>query len=79
MGMKIKYIKTDTGKIIMFSELMQHSEFKHMTPVSAGFVSIGINKHGNPSCTCYGESVSLGLVSDPDDTDIARFQFGLID
>lgn len=76
MMMKVKYIKTKRDEIIMFSEIMQHSDFKHKEPVSAGFVSFGINENGNPTCKCYGNSISLGLSSEENDTDLARFQFG---
>lgn len=76
--MKVKYIKTKRDEIIMFSEIMQHSHFKDMHPVSAGFVSFGTNEDGNPTCKCYGSSISLGLSSEDNDTDLARFQFGFI-
>lgn len=71
---RVKYIKTKTNQIIVFSELQQHSEFREFNPVSAGFISIGIGKHGNPDCTCYGESISLGLKSAVDDTRLAKRQ-----
>ena len=75
--MKTKYIKTKDNEIIMFGEIMLHSEFKHMNPVSAGFVSFGLNEEGNPTCRCYGESISLGLFSDEEeDTKLAKSQFG---
>lgn len=62
---RVKYIRTESHQIIVFGEGIEHSRFEHMNPVSAGFISIGINKNGNPSCTCYGESVSLGIDSCP--------------
>ena len=68
MYLKQKYVKTKIGNIIVFSEMMQHSEFKKFEPTSAGFISIGIGNDGNPSCTCYGESVSLKLKSHEEDT-----------
>jgi hypothetical protein len=43
------------------------------------FVSFGKDKSGNPTCTCYGESISLGLKSDEEDTKLARIQFGFLD
>ena len=47
---------------------------------SVGFISFGINKHENPTCSCYGESVSLGLKSNPEeDTEIAKRQLNMID
>lgn len=75
---KIKYIKTESNEIIMFGEIMLHSEFKHMNPVSAGFVSFGLNENGHLTCSCYGGSISLGLSSDEEeDTRLAKQQFGL--
>lgn len=71
---KVKYIKTKDNKIIVFSELQQHIEFKHFEPISAGFISIGIGNDRNPDCTCYGESISLGLKSMEDDTQLAKQQ-----
>ena len=48
-----------------------------MNPISAGFISFGINEEGNPTCSCYGESISLGLKSDEEeDTFLAQSQLG---
>lgn len=77
--MRTKYIKTKKKEIIMFGEIIQHSTFKNMEPISAGFVSFGLDSLGNPTCTCYGESISLGIKSDEEDTKLARFQFGFLD
>lgn len=73
--MKVKYIRTKDNKIIVFSELLEHSQFKMFEPVSAGFISIGaLNKH-EPDCTCYGESFSLNLKADEEyDTQLAKKQ-----
>lgn len=74
---KTKYIKTKNREIIMFGEIIQHSSFSNRQPISAGFVSFGIDKQGNPTCKCYGKSISLGLESEEEDTRLARMQFGL--
>ena len=80
MYLKQKYIITSNKVIIVFPELLQHSEFKDFNPTSAGFISFGVNKEGNPSCSCYGESISLGLVSNPEeDTKIAKKQLDMLD
>jgi hypothetical protein len=77
---RTKYIITEHNEIIVFPELFQHSDFRHFKPKSAGFISFGINKEGNPSCSCYGESISLGLKSDPEnDTKIAKRQLNMLD
>lgn len=76
-----KYVKTKDGDIIVFSETIQHSNFKNWNPVSAGFIMFYIDKEtGNPNCKCYGESISLGLKSNPEeDTKRARYQLGMRD
>lgn len=76
MKMKTKYIKTKNKEIIMFGEIIQHSSFKNREPLSAGFISFGLDSLGNPTCTCYGYSTSLDLESDEEDTELARLQFG---
>ena len=63
---RVKYIVTKDKEVVVFGELMQHSDFRHFDPISAGFISIGVNKDGNPTCSCYGRSVSLGIDSDPE-------------
>jgi hypothetical protein len=80
MYLKTKYVVTEDGIIIVFPELIQHSDFKHFNPTSAGFISIGVNKEGNPTCSCYGKSVSLGLESNPEeDTKLAKKQLNMLD
>ena len=69
-----KYIKTKNDEIITFSQLLQHSEFKNFEPKSAGFISIGKDKDGKVSCECFGESFSLDLNSDYEDTNLAKIQ-----
>ena len=77
---KVKYVITGNNEIIVFSELIQHSEFRRFNPISAGFISFGVNKQGNPTCSCYGESVSLSLISRPlEDTIIAKRQLNMLD
>lgn len=78
--LKTKYVLTKDRVIIVFSELLQHKEFESFNPISAGFISFGVNKEGNPTCSCYGESISLGLQSDPErDTKIAKMQLNMLD
>ncbi len=77
---RIKYIRTQDDEIIIFGQIMNHSDFKRWNPKSAGFVSMGIDQNGNPSLSCYGESVSLNLKSNPDeDTKLAKIQLGMLD
>ncbi len=59
---------------------MNHSDFKRFDPISAGFISFGINKQGNPTCGCFGESISLNMKSRPEeDTVIAKRQLNMQD
>jgi hypothetical protein len=80
MFTKVKYIITKDNEIVVFGELMQHSDFRHLGPIRAGFISFGVNKHGNPTCSCYGRSVSLQMDSDSEkDTAIAKRQLNMLD
>lgn len=72
--MKAKYIKTSDDRIIIFPASMNHTDFRMFDPVSAGFVSFGVGKDGNPDCTCYGESIGLRLKSDDRDSALAKVQ-----
>lgn len=77
---RVKYIRTKDNEIIVFGEIMKHSDFKILNPISAGFISFGINKEGNPTCSCYGRSISLDLDSKPEeDTILAKSQLGMLD
>jgi hypothetical protein len=73
-----KYIKTDRNCIIVFSAAMQHKQFKHLNPVTAGFISFTttmVDGYAEVDCNCYGESVSLEIKSDVDnDTRLAKQQ-----
>ena len=80
MFSKVKYIVTKDNEIVVFGEIMQHSDFRHMNPIRAGFIAFGVNKEGNPTCSCYGKSISLGMDSDPElDTQIAKRQLNMLD
>jgi|LakMenEpi03Aug12_release.lakeMendotaPanAssembly.Ray.scaffolds.fasta_scaffold1695077_1 hypothetical protein len=73
--MATKYIKTNDKKIIVFSGLNNHSDFKKYNPVSAGFMRFEVNVVGDINCICYGHSVSLQMKSEPDeDTMLANMQ-----
>ena len=73
-----KYIITKNKDIIVFSETIQHSDFRKWEPISAGFITFGVNEYGDVTCSCHGRSVSLGLDSRPEeDTFIARLQLNL--
>jgi hypothetical protein len=71
---KAKYIRTKDNKIIVFSELQLHSEFKRFEPISAGFIIFTTDEDKNTDCLCYGESISLDLKSKEDDTQLAKRQ-----
>ena len=57
---KMKYVKVGQyDSIIVFPTIIEHSDFKHMNPKSAGFCYISEKK-----VECFGESISLGLKSE---------------
>ena len=77
---KVKYIRTNHNEIIIFGEIMNHSDFSRFNPISAGFISFGLNREGNPTCSCYGESISLKMKSNPEeDTLLAKRQLNMLD
>lgn len=64
----MKYVVFDKVKFIIFPTTINHSDFKHLNPASAGFVKIikvEENEWGDshPVVYCYGESISLKLQS----------------
>lgn len=73
---KVKYIKTEDNQIIVFGEYFTHDQFKRFNPISAGFINFGTDRYdGEMICSCYGESISLGLKSDGKvDSELARKQ-----
>ena len=73
--MATKYIKTKDKKIIVFSGLNNHSDFRNFNPVSAGFITFYTNDEKEIKCECYGHSVSLQMKSEPEeDTMLAQMQ-----
>ena len=64
MDTKQKYVRLEEyDEIIIFPQIIQHSDFKNMNPISAGFCYIHKDK-----VVCFGESISLRLSSKEDDT-----------
>jgi hypothetical protein len=63
-----KYVNTPGGMVI-FSSAMQHSEFGHMGPTSAGFLTISEDPDTRePKAVCWGRSESLNLECDENDS-----------
>lgn len=70
-----KYIKTNDKKIIVFSGLNNHSDFRSYNPVSAGFIRFETDVAGDVNCVCFGASFSLQMKSDElEDTMLANMQ-----
>ena len=70
-----KYIVTGSGSMIVFSAAIIHKEFEDLNPVSAGFISFSTGEDGEVVANCHGESISLGIKSNPEkDNRIAKFQ-----
>ena len=73
---KLKYIVFDTGlcdSIVVFPHLIQHREIANRMqwPVlGAGFIQLDDKGKWH----CFGKSISLNVVSRPEDTVIARKQ-----
>ena len=61
---KQKYIRLERfDEIIIFPQLLEHSEFRNLNPISAGFCYVHSDK-----IMCFGESISLGITSMEDDS-----------
>jgi len=71
MDTKLKYVRIKQyGDIIIFPCVIEHSTFKDLDPISAGFCYVDANK-----VTCFGESFSLKLESNPkEDSQKATWQ-----
>jgi hypothetical protein len=65
MNTKQKYIRLGIfDEIVIFPEVMQHKEFKSFNAESARFCYVNGDKK---TVECFGESVSLGLKSNPEE------------
>jgi hypothetical protein len=71
---KLKYVRlAEYDEIIIFPMILEHSTFKYLNPISAGFCYIDDGK-----VSCFGNSVSLKLNSMEDDSKLATKQvFGI--
>lgn len=68
---KQKYVRLKQyNSFIFFPQIIEHSTFKHLDLISAGFCYLDDNDVVN----CFGKSISLGIDSDPDDTKLATKQ-----
>lgn len=69
----MKYVRLGRyNEFIIFTEIIEHSTFKHLNPVSAGFCFIDSE---NRKVDCFGSSISLKLDSKADDSELATSQF----
>jgi hypothetical protein len=59
---KMKYVKINRyDEVIIFPCVMEHSDFKYLNPITAGFCYINVHQR---RVDCFGESISLRLKSD---------------
>ena len=64
---KQKYVRLEQyDEIIIFPTTIEHSTFRHLKPISAGFCRVHSDK-----VVCFGDSYALSLESKEDDTAIA--------
>ena len=70
----LKYVVTRKREVIQFPKSVEHSTFKDLQPVSAGFVSITVSLSGDMQFKCYGESLSLGGLKSRGDSDERLFE-----
>lgn len=77
MDTKHKYVRLkEYNQIIFFPMIIEHSTFKYLEPVSAGFCYLN---NTDEKVKCFGESISLNLSSHEDDTKWATKQVYGID
>jgi len=70
MDTKQKYVRLkEYNQIIIFHSIIEHSSFKNMNPISAGFCYVN-----DDNVACFGESISLGIKSMKDDSYVATKQ-----
>ena len=71
--MDVKYVVTKSSgneAVVVFSELITHSEMvRRDAAVSAGFASIYKDEKGELTASCWGHSVSLGMLKSRGDVD----------
>jgi len=74
MAEKQKYVRLqEYDNFIFFPQIIEHSTFKHMNPISAGFCYFD-----DELVRCFGDSYSLGIGSTKDDSKLATKQvFGI--
>jgi hypothetical protein len=60
----LKFIRLQNNAVVIFSRDIQHSTFKSLNPVSAGFCMVDSEKR---KVFCTGESVTLELKSDEEE------------
>lgn len=71
MDTKQKYVRLKQyNSIIIFPTIIEHSSFKHLEPISAGFCYLDVDN----VVKCFGKSVSLDLDSMEDDSELATKQ-----
>lgn len=76
---KCKYIITKNENILVFGNAQNHSEYKFMEPIRAGFINFIMNVDGDVDVVCCGKSESLKLESDEKrDTYLAKLELGFI-
>ncbi len=77
----MKYIIFSNGTPVVFPDCIDHSAIAENKPVkSAGFVSIETKRNTFDDimldwCQCYGQSISLGVSSHSEDSEIVKTIF----
>jgi hypothetical protein len=73
---KQKYVRLKNyDSFIFFPQIIEHSTFSHLNPISAGFCYL----NDDNVVKCFGRSISLGIDSRIEDTELATKQVYGID
>lgn len=70
---EVKYVRTSNDDIVVFPASMEHAKFKHLNPVSAGFIQFYV-ENNKIKCECYGKSFSLDIEAKKEDNILADIQ-----
>ena len=80
--MELKYIVTDRRNFAIFTKLSNHSDIApgmYGKPIGAGFCTIRQEADSDKvNVHCYGTSISLDLVSRPEDEELINEKINLV-
>ena len=79
IGNVCKYcFNSDSSKVLIFhNKGMSHEEGYYIRPTSAGFLRFYLNENNELAVDCFGNSESLQLKANPEDSEIISRLIGI--